>query len=150
MHVKSAQGKGSTFSFTSIHDQPTRKELVDFLRDSGSAKDGLPITDSPILSDATVTKAPPFKMICVAEDNPINLKHLSKHLTILGYAHVTAVNGQEALDKFCAADNAIDAVIIDMSMPVMGMAYCIYYLMRISTNIHGNRWSRSYPTDARF
>ncbi|GAB7354228.1 hypothetical protein MBLNU459_g4770t1 [Dothideomycetes sp. NU459] len=115
MHVQSSQGKGSTFSFTSLHDSPTRKELLDFLRESNSPKDGLIAG----MTNASLETAPQFRMICVAEDNPINLKHLAKNLTVLGYEHVMCTNGREALDKFMEADNIIDAVIIDMSMPIM-------------------------------
>lgn len=66
MHVKSAQGQGSTFSFTSLHDSPTKKELLEFLRESNSPKDGLIISSTNILAET----APQFRMICVAEDNP--------------------------------------------------------------------------------
>lgn len=66
MHVKSAQGKGSTFSFTSLHDSPTRKELVEFLRESNSPRDGM----IPGTVNNMAETAPQFQMICVAEDNP--------------------------------------------------------------------------------
>ncbi|TKA67901.1 hypothetical protein B0A49_10005 [Cryomyces minteri] len=125
MHVKSVHGEGSTFSFTSAHDPATEQECLDFLKDSPSPADRLPAanapeaTTAPPMVNGEPAAAPPFRMLCVAEDNPINLKHLSKHLTTLHYAHVLCANGQEAVDRFCAHDSAIDAVIIDMSMPVM-------------------------------
>jgi PleD family two-component response regulator len=121
MHVKSAQGKGSTFSFTSLHDPPTKEELVKFLRQSNFPEDGLPATFSPSDLEHTADSTPPkFRMIGVAEDNPINLQYLAKHLKMLGYQYILCTNGQEILDKFCEPDSIIDCCILDMSMPVMG------------------------------
>jgi len=126
MHVKSAQGEGSTFSFTSLHNPPTKEELVKFLRESNYPQDGLPAGISPgepkiPMSKATLDSLPPkFRMIGVAEDNPINLQYIAKHLKMLGYQYTLCTNGKEILDKFCEPDSTIDCCILDMSMPVMG------------------------------
>lgn len=120
MHVKSAQGRGSTFSFTSLHDIPTKQELSNFLRLSNSPQSdfaNLHITNGT--GGTGVSEAPRFRMVGVAEDNPINLKLLAKHLKVLGYETVLCTNGREILDKFTAEDCIIDVVIMDMSMPVM-------------------------------
>lgn len=125
MTVVSTQGKGSTFGFTSVHDVPTREELVAFLRDSDTHLEAPVVTD---LSNLSVTEngessgpSPPrFNMICVAEDNPINLRHLAKNLDALGYRYLLCTNGKEALDAFKDPESIIDAVICDMSMPLMG------------------------------
>ena len=122
MHVKSARGRGSTFSFTSLHDPPTKEELVKFLRHSNFPEDGLPANLPHNDVNVEVSESPPpkFRMIGVAEDNPINLQHLAKHLKMLGYQYTLCTNGQEILDKFCEPDSVIDCCILDMSMPVMG------------------------------
>lgn len=49
----------------------------------------------------------------------INLRHLAKNLDTLGYQYILCSNGQEALDMFRRPQSNIDAVIIDMSMPIM-------------------------------
>lgn len=133
MHVESALGEGSTFSFTSLHDPPTREELVKFLRHSNFPADGLPAEFSPGNSEPAESKEssdsqpPKFRMIGVAEDNPINLQYLAKHLNMLGYQYTLCTNGKEILDKFCEPDSTIDCCILDMSMPVMGMLFrCDY------------------------
>lgn len=121
MHVESALGKGSTFSFTSRHDPPTKEELVKFLRQSNFPEDGLPAHCSPSDVELTAESPPPkFRMIGVAEDNPINLQHLAKQLKMLGYQYTLCSNGREILDKFCEPDSIIDCCVLDMSMPVMG------------------------------
>ncbi|KAJ9619856.1 hypothetical protein H2203_008129 [Taxawa tesnikishii (nom. ined.)] len=119
MSVQSVQGRGSTFSFTSVHDVPTKAELVKFLRSTSvqsAQKDALPGARQ---FENTMSTAPSFRKVCVAEDNPINLKHLSKNLSVLGYQQVLCTNGKEALDKFTEPGSDIDAVIVDMSMPIM-------------------------------
>jgi PleD family two-component response regulator len=126
MHVKSAQGEGSTFNFTSLHDPPTKEELIKFLRESNIPDDGLPAKISPSEAKTPTPKAtldslpPKFRMIGVAEDNPINLQYLAKNLKMLGYQYTLCANGKEILDKFCEPDSTIDCCILDMSMPVMG------------------------------
>jgi PleD family two-component response regulator len=126
MHVRSAQGEGSTFSFTSLHNPPTKEELVKFLRESNYPEDGLPAEISPggpktQMSQVTLESLPPkFRMVGVAEDNPINLRYIAKHLKMLGYQYTLCTNGKEILDKFCEPGSIIDCCILDMSMPVMG------------------------------
>jgi Response regulator receiver domain len=126
MQVKSAQGEGSTFNFTSLHDPPTKEDLIEFLRESNFPDDGLPAETSPGEAKTSTPKAtldslpPRFRMIGVAEDNPINLQYIAKHLKMLGYQYTLCTNGKEILDKFCEPDSTIDCCILDMSMPVMG------------------------------
>jgi CheY-like chemotaxis protein len=126
MSVTSSPGLGSTFSWTTIHKSPSRQELTSHLESAASEttnveKYSIQASTSTHTPTLTWPSPPPpkFKRICVAEDNPINLRHLAKNLETLGYEYVLCVNGQEALDSFRRADSDIDAVIIDMSMPVM-------------------------------
>ncbi|KAG9549119.1 hypothetical protein KCU71_g10938, partial [Aureobasidium melanogenum] len=122
MAVKSTAGVGSTFSFTTMHDCPTESELASF-REQGK-KTGITAVATDLEkfemnNSASIPPIPKFKKICVAEDNPINLRHLSKSLEALGYDFVLCNNGKEALDNFTLPESDIDAVIIDMSMPIM-------------------------------
>jgi len=139
MRASSAQGKGSIFAFTTLHNVPTKAELLAFLRNSDAQTEGSLVSDltSFSMSNTPVVQAPRFGRLCVAEDNPcvplscpvasladvrdrINLRHLAKNLDALGYSYTLCTNGQEALDVFREPRNGVDAVIIDMSMPVMG------------------------------
>jgi len=72
MHVSSAQGIGSTFAFTTLHDVPTKAELVAFLRNSDAQAEGSLVSDltSFSMSNTPVVQAPRFGRLCVAEDNP--------------------------------------------------------------------------------
>lgn len=149
MHVESEKGKGSTFSFSTLNDVPTKVEIVQHLHQTNAAYEGPASGVGSRRGSIAPTETPPkFQYIGVAEDNPINLKHLSKHLQyvsntssptqsltdddrVLGYEHCLCTNGKELLDKFCEVDSPIDAMIIDMSMPVMGK--CCFFLSSFST-----------------
>jgi CheY-like chemotaxis protein len=120
--VKSEQGKGSTFSFTSHLVAPTEEELANFLERSTTMSTPTPgAADLALTSEALDIAAtiPKFRMIGVAEDNPINLKHLARHLKILGYESTLCVDGREIRDKVCEPGSLIDCCIMDMSMPRM-------------------------------
>ncbi|KAI5211034.1 hypothetical protein E4T38_01696 [Aureobasidium subglaciale] len=121
MTVKSTPGAGSTFGFFTMHDYPTKDELTAFLRSgNGVTAVATDLEKFEISTSETIAPPPRFKKICVAEDNPINLRHLAKNLEALGYEiPVLCTNGKEALDSFTQPDSDIDAVIIDMSMPIM-------------------------------
>ena len=126
VHVKSAQGMGSTFSFTSIHDPPTTEELSALGPQHGETESTLQVahttggSELPKLEAGLDHPPPKFRMIGVAEDNPINLQYLAKNLKKLGYQYTLCANGKELLDKFCEPGNTIDCCILDISMPVMG------------------------------
>ncbi len=55
--------------------------------------------------------------ILVVDDTPLNVKLLEDVLTVKGYDVVTAISGQEALDKISSA--SIDLVLLDVMMPDM-------------------------------
>lgn len=74
---------------------------------------------SPTLASSTHPPAPRFKLVGVAEDNPINLSFLGKVLKSSGYEHMLCVNGDELLTRFLEPDNIIDVIIADMHMPVL-------------------------------
>ncbi len=58
-------------------------------------------------------------LILIAEDNPVNLKVLSKVLQKLDYEFITTNNGQEAVDILKARRGEISLVLMDCRMPIM-------------------------------
>ncbi|KEQ75494.1 hypothetical protein M436DRAFT_79902 [Aureobasidium namibiae CBS 147.97] len=138
MAVKSTAGVGSTFSFTTAHDYPTADELNSFLQSgNGVTAVATDLEKFEITNSVLTVPIPRFKKICVAEDNPINLRHLSKTLEALGYDYVLCNNGKEALEIFTRPGSDIDAVIIDMHMPVMDGLEATH-LMRQHEESHSN------------
>ena len=57
--------------------------------------------------------------ILLAEDNPINLKLARFILEKAGYTLTVALNGEEALEKFCQDPDGIDMILMDIQMPKM-------------------------------
>jgi len=57
--------------------------------------------------------------ILLAEDNAVNQKLAVKLLTKAGYTVEVAVNGREAVDKFVAAPDLYDVILMDIQMPVL-------------------------------
>jgi CheY-like chemotaxis protein len=74
--------------------------------------------DSPSL-DTVLSPLPVTKKFLLVDDNFINLKILSTYMSKLGRPFVTAVNGLEAVEAFCAAPESFSCVLMDISMPVM-------------------------------
>jgi two-component system, chemotaxis family, response regulator PixH len=56
--------------------------------------------------------------ILVVDDMQAELELVCQYLTKAGHTTITAVNGQEALDK--AISDRPDAIVTDLMMPVMG------------------------------
>ena len=66
-------------------------------------------------------------VVLLVDDEPVTLSVLSRELQTLGFEIVQAVNGREALQIL--AQNRIDLVLMDISMPVMD-GYTALRLMR--------------------
>ena len=60
--------------------------------------------------------------ILVVDDEEIVLRMAQSVLDSAGYEVLTASNGREALEVYAAQAGRIDAVLLDMTMPVMGGA----------------------------
>ena len=59
----------------------------------------------------------------MVDDEPFNVDYLEQELEDLGYATVSARNGQEALEK--VALEAPDLILLDIMMPIMdGLTVC--------------------------
>lgn len=57
--------------------------------------------------------------ILIAEDHPLNMNIVQKLLENVGVNVFTAVNGQEAVEKYNMEYNQIDLILMDIRMPVM-------------------------------
>jgi DNA-binding response OmpR family regulator len=61
--------------------------------------------------------------ILIVDDEPFNVDYLEQELEELGYATISAANGQEALEKVAA--EAPDLILLDVMMPVLdGFTVC--------------------------
>jgi CheY-like chemotaxis protein len=61
--------------------------------------------------------------ILIVDDEPFNVDYLEQELEYLGYETISAVNGQEALQK--VETDAPDLILLDVMMPVMdGLTVC--------------------------
>ena len=61
--------------------------------------------------------------ILIVDDEPFNVDYLEQELEDLGYETISAVNGQEALQKIAA--EAPDLILLDVMMPIMdGFTVC--------------------------
>lgn len=58
----------------------------------------------------------PIKILLV-EDNPLNLDMLSRRLERKGFQVITAVDGQQGIDK--ALSDQPDVILMDMSLPII-------------------------------
>lgn len=103
--VESEFGVGSTFYFTLKRSSKQKKEIV------SSEVKLLQIKDSVIdWSD---------RKILVVDDSPDILSFVSILLRKTKVQICTAVNGQDALDVMKEIDGKVDAVLMDIQMPVM-------------------------------
>jgi CheY-like chemotaxis protein len=59
-------------------------------------------------------------VVLVVDDEDLILRMAQSVLDAAGYEVLTATNGIEALDVYAARPGRIDAVLLDMTMPVMG------------------------------
>ncbi len=111
--VQSAPGEGSTFTLS------IPAGSLDGRAATNRAED---VPERPPLSS---TSSPPRRLdarILVADDNEANQQIIGLRLIQAGAEVVTALNGQEALDRVRDAREAgrpFDAVIMDMQMPVL-------------------------------
>ena len=81
----------------------------------------LPLTDTGAVAAAPAEENLPLDKglgtILVAEDDPATLSVLEAFLKMAGYTVITAIDGQDAVEKFAARRGEIDLVISDVIMP---------------------------------
>jgi PAS domain S-box-containing protein len=73
--------------------------------------------------------------ILVVDDEEIVRKTVQASLTKSGYRVLLAANGEEALRIFRKAPNSVDAVLLDMTMPVMGGEETLQRLREIQPDV---------------
>ncbi|OGM08117.1 MAG: hypothetical protein A2008_00710 [Candidatus Wallbacteria bacterium GWC2_49_35] len=106
--VESETGRGSRFYFTlGFEKGPETSEMNK--PESAPAHGGG--------SDAEKTRTRRAYKILLAEDNPMNVKLVTKLLLRAGHELRTAGNGREAYEMACA--EKFDAVLMDIQMPVL-------------------------------
>ena len=59
------------------------------------------------------------KTVLIVEDHPLNLNIVRKLLENVGINVLTAVNGQEAVERYNMYHNSLHAILMDIRMPVM-------------------------------
>ena len=109
--VDSAPGKGATFT---IH---------------------LPAVAAPALAAPAALATAPVRRagtVLIADDEPAVLAGTARIIERMGLSTLRACNGGEALELYRAHADAIDLVILDMGMPVMGGAECFHQLRATS------------------
>ena len=110
IEVESTLDVGTTFTVT-LPFSPAPPEDAPACAATPSVAAGMPEDGPSLLAGARVL---------LAEDNEINMEIASELLSEAGVEVVQAWNGQEAVDAFAAsAPGAVDAVLLDMKMPVM-------------------------------
>lgn len=100
--VKSRLGEGSCFNVTI----PFKKYSSDM--------EAVPMTLSTTATEAVVDGN---NTVLIAEDNQVNLMATGRLLEKHGYKTVSAVNGQEAVDRWIKG--SVDLILMDIQMPVM-------------------------------
>jgi DNA-binding response OmpR family regulator len=82
-----------------------------------------PVQPRQPLASTPTPDIPQRSTILIVDDEPFNVDYLEQTLAELGYATISATNGQEALDKVAA--DAPDLILLDVMMPVMdGFTVC--------------------------
>jgi PAS domain S-box-containing protein len=113
LELQSALGKGSTFR---VVFQGTRAVLT-------------------VAKAAAKTDSQGSGLILVVDDDVL-VRDLSRSvLERYGYSVVTAANGQEAVDVFRRIADTVSAVLMDLTMPVMGGGEAFQLMQRIRRDV---------------
>lgn len=84
---------------------------------------GFPATQLPPLLDQIAEEGNPMQeegIVLLADDEQSVRALLSDALTVMGFTVMEAINGREALARFTEHQDEIRAVILDLTMPLMG------------------------------
>ena len=90
-----------------------------------------PVATSPAPARLAGRAAGDGGVILVVDDEPAVRAGTTRYLERAGYQVVTAGNGREAVEVYERMPGKIAAVVLDMSMPVMGGAACFAELRRL-------------------
>jgi PAS domain S-box-containing protein len=111
----------------------------------------LPAVDAPQPPAEPVGRALPGgkgELLLVVDDEPAILRIAELVLTKAGYRVFTASNGAEAVALYAQQPQAIQAVLTDMNMPVMGGAQTIQALRRLNPAVKVITFSGLYTVAA--
>lgn len=115
VRLSSETGAGTTFKvFLPLPADSSERELAPV------------VAESPVRGEGC---------ILVVDDEPVVRDLAETMLSDLGYKVLCAVNGREAVDIFRRDPAAIDLVLLDMIMPVMGGRGCLRELKRIDPGV---------------
>jgi len=116
LHINSIEGKGTTFtaSFPVSMQQKPKK----------------------VAHNRTVSETTSFQgHLLVVDDDELITEVLVEMLKELGCTSIQACNGQEGVEAYGRYQDEIDAVILDMTMPVMSGAECFAKLIKINPDV---------------
>ncbi|KAJ4153418.1 hypothetical protein LMH87_009905 [Akanthomyces muscarius] len=99
-------------SGTAVVSEPRADDTANALEPTEDAPPPTPL----LLDDA---ESETESKILLVDDNHINLKILAAFMGKLGRAYEMVVNGKEAVDAYTARPEQYDAILMDISMPVM-------------------------------
>ncbi len=74
-------------------------------------------------------------LVLLVDDEKALLDLGEKVLNTIGYDAITALNGQEALDRYNQYSDIVDLVILDMIMPVMNGRDCFIRLKAVNPEL---------------
>ena len=129
--AESTPGKGSIFHFTAVIELPAENSERRGAPESFKDKRVLIADDNHVHLDHPASpgrlKSPALPVlsagmadrtnILLAEDNPVNRKMLELLLSKAKYHLEVAENGAQAVEKFLAAPDACDLILMDLQMP---------------------------------
>lgn len=119
-------GLGLTTVYSTVENHRGSLEVISDVGLGTTFNISLPVTEalSKIESPIVETVSGSGKILFV-DDEEMNQLLIPELLKSLGYQVIVAVNGRDALEKYISFYPQIDAVILDMIMPVMdGMEAC--------------------------
>ena len=96
-----------------------------------------PSSRAPVREDATTATAPAQgDGLILGVDDQDSIRRLTRDLLVAsGYRVITAANGREGVELFRSRAGEVDAVLLDMTMPVMGGVEAFRAMRRLRPDI---------------
>ncbi len=112
--AKSVPGEGSCFTISMSYTEEAADAVTETLKISRPAD---PLPEDTAIPEKISSSDPEDKIrILVVDDEPVNLKVLSNHLSVQDYIVDLAEDGKQALDKIDQG-NRYDLIVLDVMMP---------------------------------
>ena len=113
--VESQPGKGSCFSFNLPITYLKTDDSKEIIITKNRFLEQLPSSNEKTFSKRPVEPISQGKKVLIVDDEPVNLKLVSHHLSQYGFDFTIANDGHEALEAI--DDNLPDLVLLDIMMP---------------------------------